>query len=236
MLRACVAEIAATLPPGIGLGYEGRYRAMLSHEVKNYALLTYDGRVIVRGNAFQSSRTELFGAQFLRAALRCALRGDSAGVRQAFLDTVAALRGRTLTPEDVATVARITKTPEEYAQSRVKSREAAYEALLSGGRERWRAGERVRFYRAADGTTVWLPDGAENETADSPEQGAAVPSSERRPPYDVANYLAVLQTTFVSRFRKAFAPDDFEQLFRPTGQLGLFDRPVGEVEPLWIEA
>ncbi|MFN8536618.1 MAG: DNA polymerase domain-containing protein [Thermomicrobiales bacterium] len=234
--RACVAEIAATLPPGIGLGYEGRYRAMLSHEVKNYALLTYDGRVIVRGNAFQSSRTEPFGAQFLRAALRCALEGDSAGVRQAFLDTVAALRGRTLTPEDVATVARITKTPEEYAQSRVKSREAAYEALLSGGRERWRAGERVRFYRAADGTTVWLPDGAGNETADSPEQGAAVPSSERRPPYDVANYLAVLQTTFVSRFRKAFAPDDFEQLFRPTGQLGLFDRPVGEVEPLWIEA
>ena len=51
-----------------------------------------------------------------------------------------------------------------------------------------------------------------------------------------ANYLAVLQTTFVSRFRKAFAPDDSEQLFRATGQLGLFDRPVGEVEPSWIEA
>jgi DNA polymerase elongation subunit (family B) len=234
--RACVAEIGATLPDGIGLGYEGRYRAMLSHEVKNYALLTYDGRLIVRGNAFQSSRTEPFGAKFLRAALRCALEGDCAGVRRAYLDTVAALRERTLTPEDVATVARLTKTPEEYAQSREKAREAAYEALLGAGRTRWRPGERVRFYRAADGSAVWLPDRAGNDTEESPEQGAAVAGEEHRPPYDVALYLSVLQATFVSRFRKAFAPDDFEQLFRPTGQLGLFDRPVEELQPLWIEA
>jgi DNA polymerase I len=190
----------------------------------------------VRGNAFQSSRTEPFGARFLRAALRCALEGDSAGVRQSYLDAVAALRGRTLAPEDVATVARITKTPEEYEQSRAKSREAAYEALLSAGRTRWRAGERVRFYRAADGAAIWLPDKSGNDTEDSPEQGAATTNNENRPPYDIAHYLAVLQTSFVSRFRKAFAPEDFEQLFRPSGQLGLFDRSLNEMEPLWIEA
>ncbi|MGH2542976.1 MAG: DNA polymerase domain-containing protein, partial [Ardenticatenaceae bacterium] len=46
--RALVAEIAATLPAGLRLEYEGRYRAMFSHEVKNYALLTYDGDLIVR--------------------------------------------------------------------------------------------------------------------------------------------------------------------------------------------
>ena len=35
-----MAAVAATLPPGINLDYEGRYQAMLAHEVKNYALLT----------------------------------------------------------------------------------------------------------------------------------------------------------------------------------------------------
>jgi DNA polymerase, archaea type len=224
--RACVAAIAATLPAGIGLAYEGRYQAMLSHEVKNYALLTGDGRLIVRGNAFQSSRTEPFGARFLQAALRCALVGDSAGVRGAYLETVAALRERRFTPADVATVARLTKTPDEYARSRTTAREAAYEAMLAAERTRWRPGERVRFYRAADGTAVRLPT-APDEAA--PERGAY-------PSYDIAHYLAVLQVSYVSRLRKAFAPADFEQLFRPTGQLGLFDRPFAEMQPRWIEA
>ncbi|MGN6758179.1 MAG: DNA polymerase domain-containing protein [Thermomicrobiales bacterium] len=224
--RACVAAIADTLPAGIGLGYEGRYQAMLSHEVKNYALLTNQGQLIVRGNAFQSSRTEPFGARFLHAALRCALVGDSAGVRQAYLETTAALRERRCTPADVATVARLTKTPDEYASSRTLAREAAYEAMLAAGHTRWRSGERVRFYRAADGTAVRLPT--------APEE--AQPASDAYPPYDIAHYLAVLHTSYVSRLRKAFAPADFEQLFRPSGQLGLFDRPLTEVQPRWIEA
>jgi DNA polymerase elongation subunit (family B) len=38
--RALVTEVGEELPAGIRLEYEGRYRAMLSHEVKNYALLT----------------------------------------------------------------------------------------------------------------------------------------------------------------------------------------------------
>jgi hypothetical protein len=63
-----------------------------------------------------------------------------------------------------------------------------------------------------------------------------VPERGAYPPYDIAHYLAVLQVSYVSRLRKAFAPGDFEQLFRPTGQLGLFDRPLTEVQPRWIEA
>jgi len=238
--RACVAAIAATLPTGIGLQYEGRYRAMLSHEVKNYALLTYDDRLIVRGNAFQSSRTEPFGAQFLLAALRCLLVGDTPGVQRVFLDTVAAVRGRRFAPAEMATVARLTKTHDEYIQTRQRSREAAYEALLNSGRTQWRAGERVRFYRAADGTAVWLPDESGEAASQAPASDdaapRAAPSDDRAPDYDVAHYLAALHASYVTRLRKAFAPADFEQLFRLSGQLGLFDRPVEEVQPEWIRA
>jgi DNA polymerase I len=41
-------------------------------------------------------------------------------------------------------------------------------------------------------------------------------------------------TSYVSRLRKAFAPEDFDQLFRPDAQLGLFDRPIEAIQPLWI--
>src|SRR5215471_15957346 len=41
--RAFVQRLHTGLPPGIRLGYEGRFREMLSYKMKNYALLTYDG-------------------------------------------------------------------------------------------------------------------------------------------------------------------------------------------------
>jgi DNA polymerase, archaea type len=44
---------------------------MFSHMVKNYALLTYNGRLIVHGVALRSSRAEPFGDRFLRQALLC---------------------------------------------------------------------------------------------------------------------------------------------------------------------
>jgi DNA polymerase, archaea type len=233
--RACVAELAATLPVGINLEYEGRYRAMLSHEVKNYALLTYDDQLIVRGAAFHSSRTEPFGERFLHEALRRTLVGDSEGVREAFLNAVSAVRERRLTHADVATVARLAKTAEEYGRSRERAREAAYEALLGAGRTRWRVGERVRFYRAADGTAVWLPDVPENDTSQAGDSGVQR-SADLLPDYDIVHYVAVLLASYASRLRKAYAPSDFEQLFRVSGQAGLFDLPVAEMQPVWIRA
>src|SRR5436305_5616388 len=116
--RTLVDEIGASLPAGIRLEYEGRYKAMLSHEVKNYALLTYGGQLIVRGVALRSSRAEPFGVRFLRQALFCILTNDIPRVRKAFLDTVAALRGRSLPATDLGARVRLSKTPEGYLASR----------------------------------------------------------------------------------------------------------------------
>ncbi len=233
--RACVAAVAAALPHGIQLDYEGRYRSMLAHEIKNYALLTYDDRLIMRGAAFRSSRTEAFGEQFLATALRALLADDVEGVRAAYVATVGALRGRRLSPADVATGVRLGKSAGEYTRSRPRAKEAVYEALLAAGRSSWRAGEHVRFYRAADGSPTWLPDTPENDTFRPGEADAAQAPAGALPEYDVAHYLNVLQVSYVSRLRKAFTAEDFEQLFRPTSQAGLFDRAIADIRPLWIE-
>ena len=73
--RRVVAEVAALLPPLVQLEFEGRYAAMLSHEPKNYALLGYDGSLLLRGVAFRSSRAEPFGETFLRRAIARLLDG-----------------------------------------------------------------------------------------------------------------------------------------------------------------
>jgi hypothetical protein len=245
--RALVVEVGATLPAGLRLEYEGRYQAMLCHEVKNYALLTYEGRLILRGVAFRSRRAELFGVRFLEAAVRGLLSADIAGVQATYQATIQALRERRVTVEEVATEARLAKPPAAYLASRARLREAPYEALLAAGRRTWTVGERVRYYRSGPHQFVWLPP-EDGETADTGDEaaGTAPGNSDRpaapaekaapaaRPGYDVAHYLRVFHVSYVSRLRKAFTEEDFAQVFRADGQTGLFDRPLAAIRPRWI--
>ena len=246
--RTVVEEIGAELPAGIRLEYEGRYRAMFSHEVKNYALLTYDDRLVVHGVALRSSRAEPFGERFLRQALYCAMTGDTSGVRQAYVDMAVALRTRALPASDVGARVRLSKTPEAYSASRATHPEPQYEALLNAGRTRWFPGERVRFYRSQAKKYVWLPeeteeaaignDWGENDEDEDENIEASSPREEvaNRRDYDIDHYLRVLITSYAARLRKAFTPDDFTQLFRVEEQPGLFDMPIEDIQPRWIRA
>lgn len=248
--RALVAEIGMELPASIRLEYEGRYRAMFSHEVKNYALLTYDGQLVVHGVALRSSRAEPFGDRFLRKALRCTMLGDVQGVRAAYLEVVDALRRRELPAAEMATQVRLSKTPETYQASRATHQEPAYEALLGAGRIHWYPGERVRFYRTRGRGYTWLPD--ENEEAPVSDDWRARANGERpatipevktthaevvkRRDYDVEYYSKLLTTSYAARLKKAFDTADFKELFSLETQPTLFavGKPIEEIEPLWI--
>ncbi len=211
--RRVVAEVAALLPPLVSLEFEGRYRAMLSHEPKNYALLGYDGTLVLRGVAFRSSRAEPFGDRFLRRALGRLLGGDVAGVRDEFVDTVSALRKREIPTYDVSSRVRLTKSPERYSQAREHRRELIYEALMSAGRTTWSVGDRVRVYRTADGRGGVVPetdDGAFDRSAPDPRD------------YDVEHYVRVLRQTFADRLACALTPDAFIAVVADPEQPSLF--------------
>ena len=166
--RRVVTEVGELLPPLVQLELEGRYAAMLSHEPKNYALAKYDGSLILRGVAFRSSRAEPFGEAFLRRAISRLVAGDVVGVRDAYLDTVLALRRRTVSTHDVSSRVRLTKSPERYAAVRERRRELPYEAMLASGHTHWSVGDRVRVYRtrAGEGRVVDSDDDADIERRD----------------------------------------------------------------------
>jgi DNA polymerase, archaea type len=218
--RRVVSEVAALLPPLVQLETEGRYAAMLSHEPKNYALLGYDGSLILRGVAFRSSRSEPFGDHFLRHSLKRLLLGDVTGVRDAYLATVGALRTRALPTHDVSSRVRLTKSPEQYLEVREKRRELAYEALLSSGQTAWRVGDRVRVYRKQNG------------------EGGVVASSDDDTPlpdardYDVDYYVRLLRTSYAERLARAFTPEDFGVVFADPDQLSLFSPPIESIRPV----
>ncbi len=138
--RRAVSEVAALLPPLVHLEFEGRYAAMLSHQPKNYALLGYDGTLLLRGVGFRSVRAEPYGLEFLRRATGALLAGDVPGMRAAYVETVQALRSRMMPTEQVALRVRLTKSAQRYLATRSSRREAAYEAVLASGRGSWPAG------------------------------------------------------------------------------------------------
>jgi DNA polymerase elongation subunit (family B) len=215
--RRVVDEVAALLPPLVRLEFEGRYAAMLSHEPKNYALLTYDGRLLLRGVAFRSSRAEPFGEAFLRRALERLLTGDVAGVRDAYLAALGSLRARTLPTYDVSQRVRLTKSPAQYAAVRAARRELAYEAMLASGRTQWSVGDRVRVYRTQSGAGGVVPERGEEEGDD----GRPDPRD-----YDVEHYARLLRETYAARLVRALAPGDFDAVFADPEQLSLFALPT----------
>lgn len=217
--RRVVREVAALLPSLVQLEFDGRYAAMLSHEPKNYALLTYDGSLVLRGVAFRSSRAEPFGEAFLRRALRRLLEGDIDGLREVYVATLTSLRRRELSARDVSSRVRLTRTPDQYRARRETRHELAYEALLASGRTSWMPGERVRVYRTENGQGRVIADD---------EEEAQGEGSDRRD-YDVEHYVRVLNDTFVARFARALAPDDFNAVFADPDQPSLFPTSLATV-------
>ena len=221
---------------------------MVSHAIKNYALLSYNGELLVRGAAMRSSRSEPFGVRFLLQAFHCAMQDDIAGIVQCYRETQEALRQRRLPVSDVATRMRLSKDSKTYLAKRANHTEAQYEALLAAGRKQWQAGERVRFYRSQQGVPVWLPDEADDASPISDEEhedeaeeseqslfsAASAPSLTDRRDYDIEHYLRILRDSYAERLRVVFEAEDFSQLFRLDGQQGLFDRPIEQMQLRWI--
>ncbi len=218
--RRVVDEVAGLLPSLVQLEFEGRYAAMLSHEPKNYALLGYDGTLVLRGVAFRSSRAEPFGEAFLRRAIGRLLVGDVVGVRDEYLATAAALRRRELSTREVSSRVRLTKTPARYHEVRPERRELPYEALLASGRTAWRLGEKIRVYRRGNGLGGVVTDLEDEVVGGDPRD------------YDVEHYLRVLRDNFTTRLARAFSPEDFAVVFADPDQPSLFAPTLDTIRPI----
>jgi len=144
------AAVAAALPEGIEIEFDGEYEAMFSYKMKNYALLAADGEILIKGAALKSRGLEPFQREFLREAVALFLRGEEARLD----DLTRAYRERIERRECpirwLAKTERLTEDPETYRRKIEKSgrgRNAALELALRSGRP-YRAGDAVSYYVA----------------------------------------------------------------------------------------
>src|SRR6266704_3592409 len=73
-------DLAKELPPGIDVEIDEQLDAMFSYKAKNYALLTRDGDVIIKGGALKSRGLEKFQRVFLEEMIRLIMQGKPEAV------------------------------------------------------------------------------------------------------------------------------------------------------------
>ena len=146
--RALVKSISQRLPEGIEVELDGRYRSMFAYKTKNYALLEYDGRIIIKGSGLRSRGLEPYLREFIRDAVECLLTGKAGMVEPLFDRYVARLRSRELNVAWVARSETLNESPAGYSEklrAGARNHSAAFEIALTSGRP-YRAGDRVSYY------------------------------------------------------------------------------------------
>ncbi|HEY3281156.1 MAG TPA: 3'-5' exonuclease [Armatimonadota bacterium] len=151
-----VAEIASLLPSGIRLAYEGHFAAMVSLKMKNYVLVTQEGRRIYHGSALRSRSDEPFGREFISRALDLLLDEDPDGAGHLYRETLVALRRGQLPPEQICRRERVTEATFQGPQAK------RWQSL----RPYARVGEYLYVYRRSDGLLGRLEDYAGDEDRD----------------------------------------------------------------------
>ncbi|OPZ04202.1 MAG: DNA polymerase I [candidate division BRC1 bacterium ADurb.BinA292] len=142
------AAFRSALPEGIEVEFDGIYPAMYAHRMKNYALSTPEGGLIIKGAALKSRGLEPFQRDFMRDLLGCRLEGREDRIPALKAEYAEAIRTRSRPLRWLAKTETLQDHPSTYEAKRGKgsrARNAAYELVLRSGRA-YRAGDQVSYY------------------------------------------------------------------------------------------
>ena len=154
--EALVERLNASLPEGITVELGGVYPAMLSHKVKNYALLDEDGSITIRGSGMKSRGLEPYLHGFLAASIRAILHGEPERIKHLYDDLHSLISNNTIDISRLAKTDTLIESLESY-QGKIaaasRNRAAAYEVALQAKRP-LRPGDQVSYYITGEKATV----------------------------------------------------------------------------------
>ncbi len=163
---------AAALPEGIEVEFDGEYKAMFSYKMKNYALLSDNGEIVIKGGALKSRGLEPFQRKFLRDLIRLKLEGRNAELPRLKQDCETAIVTRQWPIQTLAKTETLQDSPATYAAKigqGGRGRNAAYELALRSGRD-YRAGDQVSYYVTGTKKSVPVHSHAKRVGDWNPEQ------------------------------------------------------------------
>jgi DNA polymerase elongation subunit (family B) len=141
-------DLAKELPGGIDVEIDEQFDAMFSYKAKNYALLTKDGDVIIKGGALKSRGLEKFQRVFLEEMIKLLMQEKPEAIPQLREDFEQKIRNREWSIDMLMKTDTLQDSLDKYRAKiagSARNRAAAYELALASGRN-YKPGEQVSYY------------------------------------------------------------------------------------------
>jgi DNA polymerase I len=140
--------LAKELPPGIEVEFDEQFEAMFSYKAKNYALLTRDGEVIIKGGALKSRGLEKFQRVFLEEMIKLLMEEKPEAIVDLRNEFEKKIRNREWKIDMLMKTDTLQDSLEKYRQKiagSARNRAAAYELALASGRN-YKPGDQISYY------------------------------------------------------------------------------------------
>ena len=141
-------DLAKELPPGIDVEIDEQFDAMFSYKAKNYALLTREGDVIIKGGALKSRGLEKFQRVFLEEMIKLIMQGKSDELGDLRNEFEKKIRNREWKIDMLMKTDALQDSLDKYRAKiagSARNRAAAYELALASGRN-YKPGDQISYY------------------------------------------------------------------------------------------
>jgi DNA polymerase I len=140
--------LAKELPSGIEVEFDEQFDAMFSYKAKNYALLTKEGEVVIKGGALKSRGLEKFQRVFLEEMIKLIMQGKPEAIidlREKFEKNI---RDREWNIDMLMKTDTLQDSLDQY-RAKIgaggRNRAAAYELALASDRP-YKPGDQISYY------------------------------------------------------------------------------------------
>jgi len=206
-----IANLGEILPKGIELELDGRYPAMFSYKMKNYALLDEQGRLRIKGSGLRSRGLELFQREWLEEMLLLLLKGEKEKIPELYAQYQSDIEQHKRDISWLAKTETLQDSLDSYqAKVKAKKRNAAapYELALKAERP-YQPGDQVSYYVTGTKGKVKISDNSK----------LASDWDVEKPDENVEHYKAKLKELY-EKFRPWIDGNGSEDLIGGSGEAG----------------
>jgi len=149
-------KVDGRMPEGISVELGGEYEAMLSYKVKNYALLSPDGELTIKGSGMKSRGLEPFLRRLIEDSIRLILEGRADEIKELYEQMKRDLTEGRMPVRKLAKTAILVDSLATYRKKLETTRrnpQAQYEVALRNP-DRFKPGDPVSYYVSGDSAKV----------------------------------------------------------------------------------
>jgi DNA polymerase elongation subunit (family B) len=140
--------LAGELPPGIEVEFDEQFEAMFSYKAKNYALLTNEGDVVIKGGALKSRGLEKFQRVFLEGMIKFIMQDKPEAITGLRDEFERQIRSGEMPIEMLMKTDTLQDSLDKY-RTKIgaggRNKAAAYELALTSGRN-YKPGDQISYY------------------------------------------------------------------------------------------